>query len=114
MSKAMCIACGDIHLSHNPPVARSAEKDWYAAQLRSLSELNSLKSKLQVPVVCTGDVFDDGWRPSRCPAELINFAIDNLPFMFPSHDLRKAPTVLELYIFQGYKKQTFLFHPFYD
>jgi hypothetical protein len=26
-----------------------------------------------------GDVFDDGWRPSRCPPELVNFALTHLP-----------------------------------
>ena len=43
-----------------------------------------------LPIICAGDVFDDGWRPHRCPPELINFAIKHLPVMYAvpgQHDL---------------------------
>lgn len=41
-------------------------------------------------VVYPGDIFDDGWRPSKCPPELVNFAIEHLPrgYAIPGqHDL---------------------------
>ncbi len=87
----IAILCSDLHLSHKPPLWRSAEPDWYAAQDRPLSQLRNLSSGLRVPVVIAGDIFDDGWRPHRCPPELINFAMRALPaacYAIPGqHDL---------------------------
>ena len=87
MSKPIAILCADIHLSHKPPIWRSAEPDWYEAMKRPLDELTYLQEKYDVPVLCAGDVFDK-WN---APAELINFAIDNLPDDFYAiagqHDL---------------------------
>lgn len=43
-----------------------------------------------IPIICAGDIFDDGWREYKCPPCLINFAIRNLPKMFGipgQHDL---------------------------
>lgn len=57
---------------------------------RQLRQLRDLQYHLGVPVVIAGDVFDDGWRPHRCPPELINFALRFLPdaFAIPGqHDL---------------------------
>ena len=86
MKKPIAIFCADIHLSHTPPVARSAEPDWYAAMARPLRELNALATKHGCPVLCAGDIYDR-WNSSP---ELINFAIDELPQMYAvpgQHDL---------------------------
>ena len=86
MSDVIAILCADIHLSHKPPVARSAEKSWYAAMRRPLDELSGLAEKHGVSVICAGDVFD---RWASCP-ELINFALEHLPEMYVvpgQHDL---------------------------
>lgn len=74
-SDIVAIVCSDIHLSHRAPVARSAEPDWYAAMARPLKELAALKKELQVPIFIVGDLFHK-WNP---PAELINWAFENLP-----------------------------------
>jgi hypothetical protein len=86
-SKVVAIVCSDLHLSQLPPVARSAEPDWYAAMARPLRELRELQKKYRAPVLIAGDIFDQ-WNS---PAELINFAIKNLPkecYAIPGqHDL---------------------------
>lgn len=86
MTDVLAIACSDIHLSHIPPRARAGEKDWYEAMARQLAQLWDLQSKYECPIVCAGDVFHK-WN---APAELINFAIANLPVMYSvpgQHDL---------------------------
>ena len=86
-NKVIAILCADIHLSLKPPIWRSAEPDWFEAMKRPLDEIKFLQRKFDCPVICAGDVFDK-WNSS---AELINFAIDNLPQNFYSipgqHDL---------------------------
>jgi len=55
-----------------------------------LSQLSQEADKHNCPIVCAGDIFDDGWRPHRCPPELINFAIQYMPPMYAipgQHDL---------------------------
>jgi hypothetical protein len=84
----IAILCSDIHLSHKPPVARSAEPNWYYAMVRPLLEIDRLREVYGgVPVVCAGDIFDH-WKS---PPELINFAIQWLPasmYAIPGqHDL---------------------------
>lgn len=76
-SKVIAILCADIHLSHEPPVWRSNEPDWYAAMKRPLDEINELMFKYQCPLLCTGDVFNK-WKSEP---ELINWALANLPHM---------------------------------
>lgn len=80
----------DLHLSAKAPVAR-AEKDWYGVQKRYLDNFRDVaESFSKAVVVYGGDVFDDGWRPQRCPPELINFAMENLPWGYSipgQHDL---------------------------
>lgn len=74
--RVLAILCSDIHLSHKPPLARSAEPDWYAAMRRQLEELAELKeSQTDISIVYAGDIFDK-WNS---PPELINFAIEWLP-----------------------------------
>lgn len=95
--RVVAICCADIHLCHNPPVARSNEPDWYYAMSRTLGQLGKISKKYDAPIVCAGDIFDR-WNSSP---ELINFAILQLPFMYsipgqhdlPSHnieDIRKS------------------------
>lgn len=88
------ILSADYHLSHNPPVWRSNEPDWYAAMQRPLDEIQSLSEMYDCPVFCAGDILDR-WDS---PAELINFAIENLPchvyaipgqHEVPNHNLRE-------------------------
>jgi hypothetical protein len=87
----IAIACADIHLSLNPPLARKGEEQqpggWFSAMARPLKELEDLKMDLGgVPILCAGDVFD---RHNPSP-ELINFAMDHLPEMYAipgQHDL---------------------------
>lgn len=90
------IAVADLHLCCKPPVARSAERDWYKVQERYLNQLHDISilsngiSGVGVPIICAGDIFDDGWRPNRHPPELTNFALKNLPQMYAvpgQHDL---------------------------
>ncbi len=92
----IAIAISDIHLSHRPPVARSEEDNWYITQANYLREIKKLAGQggffpSNIPILCPGDVFDDGWRPHKCPPELVNFAIRNLPdniYAIPGqHDL---------------------------
>jgi len=73
-NEVIAILCADIHLSHTPPVWRSAEPDWCAAMQRPLDEIAELQKKYKCTVLCAGDIYDK-WNS---PAELINFAMDNL------------------------------------
>lgn len=93
LREVVAIFCSDLHLSLKPPIWRSAEPNWLSAQARPLEEVRDLQEKYECPVICAGDVFDrsrkiaDGWN---APAELINFAIDQLPDMYAipgQHDL---------------------------
>lgn len=72
--KPVAVLCSDIHLSHNPPIARSAEPDWYAAMARPLREIARIAAEQggETPVIVAGDIFDK-WHS---PAQLISFAID--------------------------------------
>ena len=92
--KILAIFLADIHLSLKPPIWRSNEPDWLAAQARPLMEVKKLQEKYKCPVICAGDIFDrnrkiaDGWNASP---ELINYAIEYLPdnmYAIPGqHDL---------------------------
>lgn len=80
----VAIAISDLHLSHKPPVARSEEVNWYRTQASYLNQIKRLAGQggffpSNIPILCPGDIFDDGWRPHKCPPELVNFAIRNLP-----------------------------------
>jgi hypothetical protein len=57
---------------------------------RPFEQITELQQQLAVPVICAGDVFDDGWRPHKCTPELVNFALSILPKMYAvpgQHDL---------------------------
>lgn len=93
---AVCLS--DIHLTERPPVARSAEPDWLAAQKRVLDEVDRVSHTVglntrpmadlgRLPVIIAGDVFDR-WNPSPL---LLNWTIENLPRCWAvpgQHDLR--------------------------
>lgn len=84
--EVIAVLVSDIHLSHKPPIARSAEPNWYIAMSKQLWELKDVAKKHHVPIICAGDVFDS-WNS---PPELISFAIRNLPPMYSipgQHDL---------------------------
>jgi len=88
MPEIIAVLCSDLHLSHRPPIARSAESDWYEAMARPLRELEELQETDNgcVPIICAGDVFDK-WNSLP---ELINFALEHLPEMYAipgQHDL---------------------------
>ncbi len=88
----LAILCADLHLSLQPPIARSAEPNWLGAMACQLRELADLSINLNgpmrpnVPIICAGDIFDKA-LPS---VELINFALLHLPQMYAvagNHDL---------------------------
>lgn len=84
--RPIAILISDIHLSETPPRCRAGEPDWTEAQQRPLREIIRKADELEVDVICAGDIFHK-WDPS--PA-LINFALDELPFMYAvagNHDL---------------------------
>ncbi len=85
-SEVVAVLCSDLHLTLNPPLARAKEPDWLKAQARPLRQLKDLAAKHDVPILCAGDIFDR-WNS---PPELINWALDHLPFMYAipgQHDL---------------------------
>jgi predicted phosphodiesterase len=81
------IMVSDTHFSHDPPRARSGEKDWYGCMGRQLKELRELQEKYRCPVLHAGDLFDR-WNS---PHELVNFLMDRLPLQLyavcGNHDL---------------------------
>jgi predicted phosphodiesterase len=100
-SKVLALFVADLHLSLTPPPFRSAESDWLAAQQRPLDELTSLQEKHNgAPIFCAGDIFDKWYvthDKSRGASELINWAMEHLPYMhcipgqhdLPEHDLEQ-------------------------
>lgn len=82
----VAILVSDIHLSHTAPVARSEEPNWYSAMERSLNQLRDLAKLYNVPIVCTGDIWDR-WNNG---SQITNFAMKHLPPMYSicgNHDL---------------------------
>lgn len=81
---------GDLHLTLDPPTFRSDEKNWLECQAKYLGQVKDVVATYSVPLVCTGDIFDDGWREKKCSPELINFVIKHLPTCYAvagNHDL---------------------------
>ncbi len=84
--KVLAIFLADIHLSLNPPVWRSAEPNWFEAMLRPIAEVKALQEKYDCPVIAAGDIFNTWYSPP----EVINFALEHLPYMYAipgQHDL---------------------------
>jgi hypothetical protein len=83
---ALALFCSDWHLSHTPPVLRSSEPNWYAAQRRVVQEVKEIAYNHNCPIFFAGDLFHK-WDS---PAELINFALRLLPAMsmiYGQHDM---------------------------
>jgi len=77
VSDIVAILVSDTHFTHNPPVARSAEPDWYGVMARQWDEVYKLHlDHLYAPLIIAGDVFDH-WQRGVTP-ELINFVITQL------------------------------------
>ncbi len=72
MRRPIALAISDIHLSHVPPTARSAELDWMDAQARVFDQLASICDQCGYPpLLIAGDLFHR-WQS---PPELIYFAL---------------------------------------
>lgn len=85
---ALCVLTSDWHITLDPPVARSCEKDWLAVQGRYLSQLESIQEehRRKIPIVIAGDLYDK-YNPS---VALINWAIKYVPYCYAipgQHDL---------------------------
>jgi hypothetical protein len=91
MRRIIALFISDPHLSLTPPIWRSAEPDWLAAQARPFEELNKLQQRYDCPIFCAGDIFDKWCGVTGSGgAELINWAIEHLPKMYAipgQHDL---------------------------
>jgi len=70
--KIVAVVCSDLHFSGSPPIARSAEPDWYEAMRRQWSQLRQVAGLYKVPVIVAGDIFDH-WKSSP---QVISFAIE--------------------------------------
>lgn len=82
----IALTCSDIHLQLRTPPCRADEKSWTDCMKKSLWEISELAEKHRAAILCAGDIFDR-WNSS---AELINFAMQNLPPMYAipgNHDL---------------------------
>lgn len=81
------IMTSDWHLSHRPPIARArSDVDWYSVMYEYLKQLRQISTLLGAPIVAAGDIINH-WTE---PAELINFAIENMPTVYAvpgQHDL---------------------------
>lgn len=76
--EVIAVAVSDLHLDHKPPSARLEKgSGWYKVMSRQLEELKTLCIKYDCPLIVAGDVFNDGWRTTRTPPELVNFAIEH-------------------------------------
>lgn len=69
----------DFHASDKPPAARATEVDWLKTQAGYWKQARDLCDAHGVPFLIAGDVFDDGWRQSRCSPALINMVLRNMP-----------------------------------
>ena len=49
-NKVIAILSADWHLSHHPPVWRSAEPDWYAAMQRPLEEVSTKQKQREAEI----------------------------------------------------------------
>lgn len=75
---AVGLFLADLHHDHVVPSARGETQDeWYESQKRQVRAVERRWAELGCPlVVVCGDWFHSGWKPHRCPPELINRVID--------------------------------------
>ena len=88
-AEPLAVLASDLHFSHVPPAARSAEPSWYEAQGRYIGQMKKLAEGYDVPIIVAGDIFDR-WKPVSSPPELVNFLLDTLPTIYAvpgQHDL---------------------------
>ena len=87
VADVLAILISDIHLSLTAPIARSVEPDWLEAQLRHIDRLKEIQAEYgKAPIVVAGDIF----HTADPPAELVNWAIQNMPSVYAvpgQHDL---------------------------
>lgn len=85
--RPVAIAFGDFHASLKPPAARAeSPSEWLNVQARYLKQLEKLAKDIEVPILCTGDIFDN-WNS---PAELVNMLLEVMPKIYSivgNHDL---------------------------
>lgn len=83
----IAVVCSDAHVSHDAPVFRSAEPDWYKAQERPWMQIKGLTQQYKVPLLFAGDLFHK-WNS---PAESINWIWRMLPdtiyAVYGQHDI---------------------------
>lgn len=96
-SKVVLAVIADVHTCLTPPVFRSSEPDWFAAQARPWREVRKLCKKHDCPLAICGDLFDR-WdaRP-----EVVNWLMGQLPRKqkvyavpgnhdLPNHDIQQT------------------------
>jgi len=84
--EVLSIHVSDLHLSHIPPIARSAEMNWYRTQADYLHQLRAMQDLYSAPIIVAGDIFNS----YKEPAELVNYLIDVMPIVHAipgQHDL---------------------------
>lgn len=83
----IAVLCSDLHISLNPPIARSVESNWLEVQAYYLAQVADLCNEHKCPLIIAGDIFNK-WNE---PPEAINFLMGWLPedtFAVPGqHDL---------------------------
>jgi len=85
-NKVAAVLVSDIHLSLKMPTCRKEQVPWMEVMAEYLRQLKEYSEKHNAPILCAGDIFDK-WNS---PPELINFALEHLPFMYAvpgQHDL---------------------------
>jgi DNA repair exonuclease SbcCD nuclease subunit len=95
MSKRVGAIClSDVHATLTPPIARSVEEDWLAAQDRQFAQIRAIQEEHDCIVIIAGDLGDR----STMPPELVNFLMDALPkkcYAVPgNHDLKNGSYAL--------------------
>ena len=84
MKKPILIATGDVHLRDTVP--RYRKDDFLTAQRTKIQHINNFQKMHQVPILCSGDLFD----VFRNEAALISFSVQNIRNMVTvagNHDL---------------------------
>lgn len=73
-ARAAFIACADVHLRDDVPIARTDKEYYYQRQLEAFEHILRIAKNEKVPILCAGDLFD---KP-RVSNELLIDVIDLL------------------------------------
>ncbi len=85
MNKPDAILTGDWHLRDTQPVARI--DNFYEAQWEKIRYISELQRKYDIPILHSGDLFDN-WRPSpMLLAKTISEMPNNFHTIYGNHDL---------------------------